>query len=494
MQYGIDRRFAYYTRGSGAFNFGDYLTEYFVRRMLVEPFVDAAIYRLVGSAISDALVDQDLQGLSAEARLSYWCCGARGEDGLSPDLKARCDFWGVRGPLTRKALELPDDTPLGDPGFLVPLLYAPQQIASLNGKTATMVHFSALDRSDALCAKAGADVALSPSVTSFDELERLFDSIASVDFLLTASLHGAILACALGTPFAFWSYGETDVPFKWQDTAALLGISADFHDHVDQGRQWWDKQGLNLRRPALLPMLSACPFGIRPGVWAAAVAHDTAGGYPPVQEPVGFDRDDWIDRARALNEAGELGSIAAAPSEVVRRELDAVAKKLVDANALIQRRIRALEVDFRRTPEVNFADGAPGHALLGEGWTPANDLAPWCLPPHGEIVLPRGAGWEEAEGMSLSAYLYAPVRPDGRNDRTVRIWLNELLAFEQIFYNTTEQPSMAIEMAWPIADHHKLPRDLVIRIQLDPVPVPSALGLADDDRPIGLAPLRLRVS
>ncbi|MHC3127034.1 hypothetical protein OB03_06865 [Brevundimonas sp. GN22] len=490
---GIDKRIPYYTRGASTFNFGDYLSEYFVHRMLGEPFVDAAQYRLVGSAISDALVDQDLRGLSETSRLAFWCCGARGEEGLSADRQARCDFWGVRGPLTRRALGLPEDTPLGDPGFLIPLLYTPKRDEASAGKTAVMVHFSAKDRSDALKEQVGADVGLSPAVTSMEELERLFDQIASVDFLLTASLHGAIIACALGTPFAFWTYGEIDVPFKWEDTAALLGIEAAFHETLEDGRRWWEQQQPSLMRPALVPMLSACPFAVRPLIWQRAFAADAAAGHPVTSS--GFDRDDWIALARQRNAAAreERGPVQSA-SVTVRSELAAVTERLSEVTAFLARRAKALDVDFRQTPTVNFADQTPGHALLTTGWTAANDVAPWSLPPFGEIVLRAGAGWEEADTLSLSGYLYAPALEDGRAERTVWVWLNEVLAFEYTFTNTTGQPSMVVDLTMPIAPHLKMPRDLVVRIYLNPVPTPAALGVFEDNRPIGLAPLRLTVS
>lgn len=493
MAESIDIRIPYYTRGARAFNFGDYLTEFFLQRMLGEPFVEASQYRLVGSAISDALIDQDLRGLPDSARIAYWCCGARDAAGISLDRKKRCDFWGVRGPLSREALELPDDMPLGDPGFLVPLLHSPRKVEALTGKTASMVHFSALDRSETLNQKVGADVVLSPSVSSFEELEQLFDKIASVDFLFTASLHGAIIASAFGTPFAFWDYGEIDVPFKWEDTSALLGIECSFHERLSQGLKWWDSHGRSLRLPALTPMLAACPFSVRPTIWRRAMAHDFAANVT-VSEGVGFDRSDWISLARQRNRNRSDISIVATATHIARSELSAAHRILAHASGEVERRLRALTVNFRQTPTVDFADGSLGHALLSTGWTPANDIAPWSLPPFGEIILPSGSGWEEADVISLSGYLYAPMRADGSPNRTVCIWLNEVLAFEQRFLNIDGSPSMVVDMTIPISSHLKLPRDLVVRIYVDHAPTPSEAGMFEDDRRIGFAPLRLALN
>ena len=494
MAQDIDSRVLYYTRGESAYNFGDYLTEYFLGRMLGEPFVDAAHYRLVGSAISDALVDQDLRGLPETSRLSYWCCGARGEEGLTPHRQERCDFWGVRGPLTRRALALPEDTPLGDPGFLVPLVHTARPMAALKGKTASMVHFSALSRSEALRGSVGADVALSPSVSSIEELEQLFDQIASVDFLLTASLHGAIIACAYGTPFAFWDYGEIDIPFKWQDTCALLGIDARFHDQLLPARRWWEMQSGKLARPALAPMLAACPFAVRPRIWQQALRADGAAGHP-MDQVVGFDRDDWIDMARERNLAARKKPVdQGRASQVARAELASALGKLSEASHHIEQRMRALDVDFRQTPTVNFADKSSGHALLGAGWSPANDVAPWSLPPYGEIILPMGAGWEEAQTLSLSGYLFAPKLADGQAERSVYVWLNAVKAFEATFTNSGEADSVVVNLSMAIPPHLKGERDLSIRLYLSPVPSPSELGLFNDPRPIGFAPLRMTLS
>ena len=490
----IDKRIPYYTRGAGAYNFGDYLTEYFVERMLVEPFVWASQYRLIGSAISDGVVDFDLNGLPDEARVAFWCCGARDEKGISPDRRARSDIWGVRGPLTRQLLKLPEDTPLGDPGYLVPLLHTPQKIEALSGKTASMVHVFAVDRSEALRQTVGADVALSASVSSFEELEQLFDQIASVDFLFTASLHGAIIASAFGTPFAFWDYGEVDIPFKWQDFCALLGIGCEFNQTLEQGRLWWEAQGRHQQLPALMPMLKACPFTVRPDVWQRAIAYDAAKGHAAPDQAIGFDRQDWIDLARQRNRERPDPDSAVPARHLAREELEVASKVLDQAVIEIDRRKKALELDFNRTPEVNFAQGTDGHALLSEGWTPANDIAPWSLPPFGEIILPAGSGWERAQSLSISAYLYVPKQADGTNSRKVWVWLNEVLAFEHSFHNTGDGDSMDVSLSMPIAAHLKMPRDLVIRICMEPVPVPSELGVSDEDRPIGLAPLWLKLA
>jgi hypothetical protein len=118
---------SYWLKGEATQNFGDFLTEYFLQHTFLTPSVAAAGYRLVGSAISDYTINDDLMRITGgkSGKLVFWFCGMREDTPLAPELRARCQFHGIRGPLSRKHLGLPEDTVLGDPGFLMPILFQP---------------------------------------------------------------------------------------------------------------------------------------------------------------------------------------------------------------------------------------------------------------------------------------------------------------------------------------------------------------------------------
>lgn len=174
---------------------------------------------------------------------------------------------GVRGPLSRHWLDLPADTPLGDPALILPRIFLPSRDDAVAGRTICMPHF--LDQTDdaTLLALTGADRVLRPNIPANTKVcERLIDAIASARFVLAGALHGAIVAHAFGTPFAFYNAARIDVPFKWQDFAASIGYDCAFVDTVTEGMAYYDA---NRGRPSLCwldGLLAAAPFPLRAGV------------------------------------------------------------------------------------------------------------------------------------------------------------------------------------------------------------------------------------
>jgi hypothetical protein len=92
--------------------------------------------------------------------------------------------------------------------------------------------------------------------------QQAINRIAGADFLLTGSLHGAILAQAYGVPWAAYDDGYVDVPEKWYDWADYLGIQIRFVSTLAEGAQWWLTEGRNGAIRELAPLLSAFPYPI----------------------------------------------------------------------------------------------------------------------------------------------------------------------------------------------------------------------------------------
>jgi hypothetical protein len=273
-----DPRISYFMKGAPTQNFGDYLSEILAKEFMLHPRVEADVYRLVGSVIETTYILSDLRGIIGlqSGHIAYWCCGKRSNTPLDPKVQAMCSFFGVRGPLTRDLLNLPESTALGDPGLLAPLFHTPSKVPQYETRTVCIPHYEDLKPDAELLKISGADLVLRPEIASTEQdLRQFLDKIASASFVLTGSLHGAIIACAYGRPFAFWDNGHVDIPFKWEDFAKSVNIPSTFVENVAQGRKSYD-EGIEpaLCIPSLSRILEVCPFSIRPTALLRALAHD----------------------------------------------------------------------------------------------------------------------------------------------------------------------------------------------------------------------------
>ena len=261
---------SYWLQGRPVQNFGDFLTELLLSRVPAPGTLPYRRLRLIGSVISEPIIRADLRavGASPEARAGYWGCGQRDEHVIDARLRARCRFHGVRGPLTRSRLDLPEDTVIGDPALLLPLLYAPRPVPKLAGRTVCVPHF--LDRSadEVVLERSGADFVVRPNISATpDALLEMIDAIASAEFVLAGALHAAIVACAYGRPFAYYIENYIDLPFKWLDFSGSVNIPTVFARDVEEGeRAWAALLAPALRRPKLAPILEVFPGTVRPGL------------------------------------------------------------------------------------------------------------------------------------------------------------------------------------------------------------------------------------
>jgi len=261
----------------GLQNFGDYLTELFLAEMLALPRCPADAFHLIGSVIHEPKLYRTLDEVGADpatAKVAFWGCGLRSETPMSKAARERSAFFGVRGPLTRSILGLPADTVLGDPGLLLPLLQpTPLQ---RHGRTVCITHFNEKRPPSELRAETSADEVVTAAIAPrMDAIRSMIDQIAGPGFILSGSLHGAIAACAFGVPFAFYDSGYIDVPFKWRDFAASVGVPCAFASSVQEGQALYrDKIAPALRVPPLLPILMQSPFSVVPEVLIKALRTD----------------------------------------------------------------------------------------------------------------------------------------------------------------------------------------------------------------------------
>ena len=268
-------RINYWLQGKKIQNFGDFLTVLFLRDLFYPTEVRAASIRLVGSTLDDHIIPLDTKGLrpkaSPESPVVFWACGVRKPGGLHEESRKVAKILGVRGPLSMADLKLDPSTPLGDPGLLLPFLYQPRNVPSLQGKSLCIPHFHDKRSDEELMQMAGCDRILRCNISNHSRyLYRTIDAIQSAEFVLTASLHGAITALAYGRPFAYWANGFLDLPFKWEDFAASVSMPCHFAGKLKEARALYEAEMAGaIRIPPLIPMLSVAPFAVRlaPLLW-----------------------------------------------------------------------------------------------------------------------------------------------------------------------------------------------------------------------------------
>lgn len=217
-------------------NFGDALIDVLYEDFFLESLYrdEKTVYFLLGSVICNEVIEQCLR-LNYDPFFSE--CGARGEE-LDSDLLKMSKIHTVRGPLTKKLIEksgvLVDSSV--DPGYRVK-----QKVASGNphGASILIPHMLDPNKHEYIPSGFGANWLKQTDVYIKEQTIALIKEISGARFVLTGSLHGAIIAHAYGIPFAPFSTNYVDCPFKWLDWAESVGINyIQFFNNVNDGREW----------------------------------------------------------------------------------------------------------------------------------------------------------------------------------------------------------------------------------------------------------------
>jgi glycosyltransferase involved in cell wall biosynthesis len=263
--------------GKGGENFGDFLSLLLWNSLFDKVKIKASLYHLVGSVIDSARIRQEIPKADSfnSEPIVFWCCGCRSSEEIAPDVRNRSIFCGVRGPLTRDVLGLPMDTPLGDSGLLLPLIYEPLTHLGTKGRAVCVPHINDSSSEEHLLSVTGAEQVIWPNIEgSLEALLLMIDAICSASFVLAGSLHAAILACAYNVPFCYFDAGHQDVPFKWHDFAASVNIGTAFARNVQEGEMIYRSRiAPNLQRPPLARLLECAPFQVKPELLNKARQH-----------------------------------------------------------------------------------------------------------------------------------------------------------------------------------------------------------------------------
>jgi glycosyltransferase involved in cell wall biosynthesis len=262
-------RLAYWLKGETLQNFGDYLGE-FLAATLFLVFDEASVLRLSGSVIDDGLIPPNLakndQFDLSQRRVSFWGCGIRTRGGLMLANKAHIDLFAVRGPVSASELRLGQNVPTGDPALLLPALYSPKACPQLEGKSICIPHFNDKRSDQELLSLAKGDAIIRTEIQNNQAaFLHIVDAVASASFVLSASLHGAIVAAAYGRPFAFWDNGHVDLPTKWEDFASYANIEMHGFQKVSEAKDYYKRKiQSQLKIPSLWPLLANAPCQLNP--------------------------------------------------------------------------------------------------------------------------------------------------------------------------------------------------------------------------------------
>ncbi len=279
-------------------NFGDYLSPYLLRRLFMHVTPTEQTVRIIGSCIDDMF-------LPPGERVLFWGCGLREPGGLSETARPRAELLSVRGPLSRSDLRLGASTPTGDPGLLLPFLHAPDERRRGTAGSLLIPHYHDARSDAALLELSGCDVVLRPNIIdSLSAIDDFLDRLAEADFVLGGSMHAVIAAAAYGVPFGFWDSGEIDLPFKWEDFAASIGVGCRFHRTLGDARDSYERSvAAAVTIPPLWPMLAVAPFPVRPDIFVRVLSADVARhGTDVLRRIAATPTVRWRSRADALIE------------------------------------------------------------------------------------------------------------------------------------------------------------------------------------------------
>jgi hypothetical protein len=200
-------------------NFGDDLNAYVWPRLLGQHFFDddeSELFVGIGSIIYDTYPQVARKIVVGSGYGGYT---------KPPDVHdGSWEFAFVRGPRTADVLKIPRDRVVTDGAVLLRAVELPP--AAPEKRAVFIPHFQSLTRGnwEETCAIAGIRF-VDPSAS----VETVLSEIRGARMVITESMHGAIVADALRTPWVAVTPIAREHRFKWWDWAASLDISLRAH-------------------------------------------------------------------------------------------------------------------------------------------------------------------------------------------------------------------------------------------------------------------------
>lgn len=252
-------------------NYGDYITEVLLRGFGHKPVGYSLAKALgmgaescllvIGSELHKQMVDQ-----LKVSTIHVWGQG-KGHGALfdiqQEPYKSKVKLHAVRGPHTLRQLNLGGDIPMGDPGFLLPLFLAIRKDHRQH-KVSYVPHWSNRYNARARLQEIGAERVIDV-MCQRRAFKAKVTEVVSSSFVLTNSLHTAIICEAYGTPWALClpAGHELNFPDKWRDWFEYLGIGYCAVQGYKDGLAWWQANRAKVNRPSTRPLLDAFPLEIK---------------------------------------------------------------------------------------------------------------------------------------------------------------------------------------------------------------------------------------
>lgn len=219
-------------------NFGDSLYELLLPEETIYEWEEDLfiMYSPIGSTICNEVM---VEGLDLGYKPTFLSCGWRGEE-LDPELVDQCRFVGARGPhtaaeLARCGVEV---EVTGDPAYELPSIIPKGDSNALAIVFRHIKDEAEYDKQSIFEYKA--DAIFSPVVETESDIIDLINKISGSRFVLSGSMHAAMVADAYGVPFALLESEYIDCPPKWEDWFASRGYGDPvFVGDVFEGREWY---------------------------------------------------------------------------------------------------------------------------------------------------------------------------------------------------------------------------------------------------------------
>lgn len=140
-----------------------------------------------------------------------------------PEVNDQWKFYCVRGPLTAKKLNLPEDVAISDGALLIRDVVKPLGMSKY--PVAFMPHHQTCKYDDwgSIC-----DELLIQYIDPGDPVGKTIDVIRNSSVLITEAMHGAIVADVLRVPWIPVRTRKRILHFKWQDWSNSVGLDHSF--------------------------------------------------------------------------------------------------------------------------------------------------------------------------------------------------------------------------------------------------------------------------
>lgn len=198
-------------------NFGDALNPYIFKHFLPDFFNDdpQQTFFGIGSILGFGLAKDVKQKIIFSSGYAY---------GDIPEIDSTYDFICVRGPLTAKALGLPEDAAVADGAILLQYMDIPKPEKQY--KFSFMPHWGSEQKYSKwpeVCAAAGIHY-----ISPMQDKDFVLQEILKSEVIIAEAMHAAIVADTLGVPWIPVKAYPTINEFKWNDWASSLNLKFEF--------------------------------------------------------------------------------------------------------------------------------------------------------------------------------------------------------------------------------------------------------------------------